>query len=223
MKKIVSSFLLLSTVAVLSACQSDQTKEVGTSSTSTSIQTSVTSSQQSTSTSSSSETTTHSSTKKEVDDPAYRSVVENYASHIGAEVELNPEEINTQLSLVVVSPQQYTGPYYSLYDVEKDGIDELLIALESNGNYFLIDLYTLVAGGDLVRLVDSLHQVGPEIGEQVVLLPLEDGSYSLQVENALRLYRYNNHIPGLKKVAEGPSDSPAVDLKGLSWEKIVSR
>ncbi len=227
MKKFTSSFLLVATLVLLTACQSNQTKETETSSTSSSTQVSSSSSQQASSETTSSSETQASSTTALVLNPVYQSVIDRYQASLGQPAEaINQDEVNSHLALLTSQAQEYRGAFYSLYDVNRDGVEELLVALDKSGEYVLIDLYTQLADGSLLRLVDNFRNLGPEIGVEVVLRPLQDGTYLFEGEGGFRIYQYKALIPGLKRISESatnPQTSAELDLKTLNWVKLTEQ
>ncbi|MDW8681882.1 colicin lysis protein [Streptococcus suis] len=221
MKRILTNLILVSTVVLLVACQSNQTNEVGSSSSSTSssVQTST-----STGASSSSEVQTDTSSAVAQAVPTiYQSVIERYQANIGQSAEtINQEEVSSYLALTTSQGQEYSGAYYSLYDIDQDGKEELLIALNRLDEYVLIDLYTQLSGNSL-RLVDSFRNIGIDIGPDALLRPLQDGTYLFEGNGIYRIYQFNAMIPGLKQISESdtnPETSPLLDLTSLTWTKL---
>ncbi|HEP1810616.1 TPA: colicin lysis protein [Streptococcus suis] len=229
MKKFISRIMLVSTVVLLAACQSIQTKEDETSNTSSSSQVTTSSDQQSTSesssetTSSSDSQTEASSTNTQAIPTVYQSVIDRYQANMGQPAEaINQDEVNSYLSLLTSQGQEYSGIFYSLYDVNHDGTEELLLALDKSGEYVLIDLYTQLADESL-RLVDNFRNLGFEIGPDALLRPLQDGTYLFEGDGIFRIYQYNAMIPGLKRISESdtnPETSPFLELKSLHWVKL---
>ncbi|HFI0449290.1 TPA: colicin lysis protein [Streptococcus suis] len=229
MKKVLTKFILVSSLVLLTACQSNQTKEVASSSSSTSssVQISTSSSQEisiSTETSSTSEAQTDtSSTVAQAVPTIYQSVIERYQANLGQAAEaINQDEVSSYLALTISQGQEYSGAYHSQYDIDKDCKDELLIALNSSDEYVLIDLYTQLSGESL-RLIDNFRNTGLEIGPDAQLYPLQDGTYLFEGNGVYRTYQYNAMIPGLKKVAEydsRPETGALLDLTSLTWTKL---
>ncbi|HFU4466222.1 TPA: colicin lysis protein [Streptococcus suis] len=229
MKRILTNLILVSTVVLLAACQSNQTKEVGSSSSSTrsSVQTSTSSSQEtstSTETSSSSKVQTDtSSTVSQAVPTIYQSVIERYQANLGQVAEaINQDEVSSYLALPTSQGKEYSGAYYSLYDIDRNGKEELLLALSASGEYVLIDLYTQLSGSSL-RLVDNFRNIGVEVGPEARLQPLQDGTYLFEGDGIYRIYQFNAMIPGLKRISESdtnPETSPLLDLTSLTWTKL---
>ncbi|HFR3774488.1 TPA: colicin lysis protein [Streptococcus suis] len=239
MKKILANIFLVSTIVLLAACQSSQIKEKGSSisisspSNSTTLQSSTsttTSSQESsteavtgTETSTSSEVQSESSTLVQTVPTIYQSVIERYQVNLGQSAEtINKDEVSSYLALTTSQGQVYSGAFYSLHDINQDGKDELLLALNRSNEYVLIDLYTQLSG-DSLRLVDSFRNIGIDIGPDVRLYPLQDGTYLFEGQGLFRIYQYNAMIPGLKQISESdtnPETSPLLDLSSLTWTNL---
>ncbi|NQN36525.1 colicin lysis protein [Streptococcus suis] len=223
MKKFISRIMLVSTVVLLAACQSNQVKGGESSSSSASSQVSDSSSLQQASTiASSSEKQASSVTTPELSE-VYQSVIDRYQANMGQPAEaINQDEVSSYLSLLTSQRQEYSGVFYSLYDVNHDGTEELLLALDKSGEYVLIDLYTQLADESL-RLVDNFRNLGFEIGPDALLRPLQDGTYLFEGDGVFRIYQYNAMIPGLKRISESdtnPETSPLLELKSLHWVKL---
>ncbi|HEL2382539.1 TPA: colicin lysis protein [Streptococcus suis] len=232
MKKFLANIFLMSTIVLLAACQSNQTNEVSSSSSSTSssVQTSTSSSQESstesvttTETSTSSKVQSESSTLVQTVPTIYQAVIERYQANIGQSAEtINQEEVSSYLALTTSQGQVYSGAFYSLYDINQDGKAELLLALNRSNEYVLIDLYTQLSG-DSLRLVDSFRNIGIDIGPDVRLYPLQDGTYLFEGQGVFRIYQYNAMIPGLKQISESdtnPETSSLLDLSSLTWTNL---
>lgn len=236
MKKFLANIFLMSTIVLLVACQSSQIKEEGSSSSisspsnSTTIHSTTTSSQESsteavttTETSTSSKVQSESSTLVQTVPTIYQAVIERYQANIGQSAEtINQEEVSSYLALTTSQGQVYSGAFYSLHDINQDGKDELLLALNRSNEYVLIDLYTQLSG-DSLRLVDSFRNIGIDIGPDVRLYPLQDGTYLFEGQGLFRIYQYNAMIPGLKQISESdtnPETSPLLDLSSLTWTNL---
>lgn len=150
----------------------------------------------------------------------YAPILAQYGQALRGEADFGLDQVSGQLALLRSHPDQYSGPYASTYDVDKDGQAELFIALKKEETYYIIDLYTYLPGDEPLRLVDSLHQAGPEIGEEVLLWALEDGTYSVDRAGNFSLYRYDDHIPGLKKIADRAPSVASLDIRQWAWTEI---
>ncbi|MEG3309996.1 colicin lysis protein [Streptococcus sp. SS-4456] len=223
MKTYLTRLLLLSTVCLLVACQGGQVPKVSSPSSTSSNQIATSSSP------SSSVATFSSSSKQEISTTeismpiAYQSILERYKDSLGQTAEvLSQDEVSSHLTLLTNQTYEYSGLFYSLYDINHDGAEELLLALDKSGEYVLIDLYTQLAGEDL-RLVDNFRNIGFEIGPDARLYPLQDGTYLFEAEGVFRIYQYQTMIPGLKRISEDtsrPETATLLDLTSLTWTKL---
>ena len=79
----------------------------------------------------------------------YQYVIDRYQANLGQVSAINQDEVSSYLSLLTSQGQEYSGAFYSLYDIDQDGTEELLLALNKSGDYTLIDLYTQLTGESL--------------------------------------------------------------------------
>lgn len=223
MKTYLTRLLLLSTVCLLVACRGGQVPKVSSPSSTSSNQI-ATSSSPSSSVATSSSSSEQEISTTEISVPiAYQSILERYKDGIGQTAEaLSQDEVSSHLTLLTNQTYDYSGLFYSLYDINHDGAEELLLALDKSGEYVLIDLYTQLAGEGL-RLVDNFRNIGFEIGPDARLYPLQDGTYLFEAEGVFRIYQYQAMIPGLKRISEDtsrPETAALLDLTSLTWTKL---
>lgn len=156
-KKLLSTLLLSSLFLV--ACQSQKApKET------TSVETTTET------------TTTTVSTTVEVkpDYSLYDSIISKYATVTKNSTGKFDESINT-IAYLLRNNDIYAGIDYALYDLDKNGTDELIISFKlENGNHIFLDIYTL-KDGQVIRLTSPEVNLA-SIGERVLLSPLVDGS-----------------------------------------------
>lgn len=228
MKKMISLFSVL----LLVACSAGQTKESQSEPTSSELSSS--SSSQSSSSSekvsssqnkeSSSTSSVASSSSVTVDYGLYNQVILDYNQLSSANSDINPEANQA------VTSSYYTGLEYSLYDLDKNGVDELLIALVAKDGYrSLLDLRT-IKDGQVVRLTTNELSM---IGNRMLLLPLVDGTLYYKASGGASgglytRYRLTADGNGLEKVAEAETEvglgnlPTALDLTSLTWQSISS-
>ncbi|HEM6338599.1 TPA: colicin lysis protein [Streptococcus suis] len=223
MKTYLTRLLLLSTVCLLAACQGGQVPKVSSPSSTSSNQIATSSSPSSSAATSSSSSEQEISTTEISMPIAYQSILERYKDSLGQTAEvLSQDEVSSHLTLLTNQTYEYSGLFYSLYDINHDGAEELLLALDKSGEYILIDLYTQLAGEGL-RLVDNFRNIGFEIGPDARLYPLQDGTYLFEAEGVFRIYQYQAMIPGLKRISEDtsrPETAALLDLTSLTWTKL---
>lgn len=180
MKKLLFLFSAsILTISLLTACkpQSDNTP---------------TASSEVTTSSSSSSTST--SEEKKTDYTLYNTVLKEYAKVLDGSP-ASHTEVNSKANLKNTYPNEYSGLQYSLYDLDQDGTDELLIALKTYSNYYdLLDIRTL-KNGEVIRLTNAENNLD-FIGERVHFNPLENGYFQLSTRVStnqiqLKLYKLN--------------------------------
>lgn len=232
MKKIISLFSVL----LLTACSASQTKETkskASSEVTSSLSSPSSSSSEKASTSQSPESSSSASEPSpstvSVDYSLYDQVIVAYHQVLNqgaANSDVNPEAGQA------ATGSYYTGLDYSLYDLDKNGVDELIIALVAKDGYrSLLDLRT-IKDGQVVRLTTDENQLSM-IGNRTILLPLADGSFYYKASGGASgglyaHYRWTADGVGLEKVAEATSEAglgnlpAALDLKTLTWQSVSS-
>ncbi|WP_298729899.1 DUF6287 domain-containing protein [uncultured Granulicatella sp.] len=162
---------LLSTIALatilLAACQSQQKTEE-----TTTVEETTT-------------TTTAVSTTEEVkpDYTLYDAVIQKYAK-VQPGSSTGSEDINYMASLARPGGT-FTGIEYAQVDLDKNGIDELLIAFRTKDNkWSLINLYTLNKD-QLVRMTTKENGLDA-IGERTSIVPLKDGTFAFHASGGAR-------------------------------------
>ena len=217
MKKLLFLFSAsILTISLLTACkpQSDNTP---------------TASSEVTTSSSSSSTST--SEEKKTDYTLYNNVLKEYAKVLDGS-SASPKELNSKANLKNTYPNEYSGLQYSLYDLDQDGTDELLIALKTYSNYYdLLDIRTL-KNGEVIRLTNAENNLD-FIGERVHFNPLENGYFQLSTRVSanqiqLKLYKLNQDGTRLDLVIESDTEEglgtkpPSLDLRSFSWKSVTS-
>lgn len=149
-KKLLSTLLLSSLFLV--ACQSQKAPEE-----TTTVETTTET------------TTTTVSTTVEVkpDYSLYDGIISKYATVTKNSKGDVDQSINT-IAYLLRNEEIYTGIDYALYDLDKNGTDELIISfILQNGNHILLDIYTL-KDGQVIRLTSPEVKLA-SIGERVLL------------------------------------------------------
>ena len=217
MKKLLFLFSAsILTISLLTACkpQSDNTP---------------TASSEVTTSSSSSSTST--SEEKKTDYTLYNTVLKEYAKVLDGSP-ASHTEVNSKANLKNTYPNEYSGLQYSLYDLDQDGTDELLIALKTYSNYYdLLDIRTL-KNGEVIRLTNAENNLD-FIGERVHFNPLENGYFQLSTRVStnqiqLKLYKLNQDRTQLELVSESDTEEglgtkpPSLDIRSFSWKSVTS-
>ena len=164
-KKLLSTLLLSSLFLV--ACQSQKAPEE-----TTAVETTTET------------TTTTVSTTVEVkpDYSLYDGIISKYATVTKNSKGDVDQSINT-IAYLLRNNEIYTGIDYALYDLDKNGTDELIISfILQNGNHIPLDIYTL-KDGQVIRLTSPEVKLA-SIGERVLLDTLVDGSLLMSTSSS---------------------------------------
>ena len=216
MKKLFLFSISILAISILTACQ-PQSKN--------------TSSESSETTTSSSSSPTSTSEEKKNDYTLYNPVLKEYAKVLDGS-STSHTEVNLKANLKNGYPNEYSGLQYSLYDLDQDGTDELLIALKTYSNYYdLLDIRTL-KNGEVIRLTNAENNLD-FIGERVHFNPLEDGYFQLSTRISynqiqLKLYKLNQDGTQLELVSESDTEEglgtkpPSLDIRSFSWKSVTS-
>ena len=216
MKKFISLTTLCLASLLLTACQPQNEN---------------TSSSSSEAIASSTSSTTSTSEEKKPDYTLYNTVLKEYAKVLDGSP-ASPTEVNSKANLKNGHPNEYSGLQYSLYDLDQDGTDELLIALKTYSNYYdLLDIRTL-KNGEVIRLTNAENNLD-FIGERVHFNPLENGYFQLSTRVSinqiqLKLYKLNQNGTRLDLVIESDTEEglgtkpPSLDIRSFSWKSVTS-
>ncbi|AOA00714.1 hypothetical protein BFC22_11730 [Carnobacterium divergens] len=125
----------------------------------------------------------------------------------------------------------YTDLYNTIVDIDNNGTPELLISVgTSEGAYKLLDMYTVSSKNKLIRLTTKNNGLD-NIGERMILLPLQDGSLLYKgsasaISQHYILYKFDQQgthfsmvvesekIEGLGDIAE------PIDINSFDWISI---
>ena len=216
MKKIFLFSISILAISILTACQPQSENTSATSSEAINSSTSSTSS---------------TSEEKKTDYTLYNTVLKEYAKVLDGS-SASPKELNSKANLKNTYPKEYSGLQYSLYDLDQNGTDELLIALKTYSNYYdLLDIRTL-KNGEVIRLTNAENNLD-FIGERVHFNPLEKGYFQLSTRVSinqiqLKLYKLNQDGTRLELVSESDTEEglgtkpPSLDIRSFSWKSVTS-
>ena len=216
MKKLFLFSISILTISILTACQHQSEN---------------TSSASSEAIASSTSSTSSTSEEKKPDYTLYNPVLKEYAKVLDGS-STSHTEVNSKANLKNGYPNEYSGLQYSLYDLDQDGTDELLIALKTYSNYYdLLDIRTL-KNGEVIRLTNAENNLD-FIGERVHFNPLENGYFQLSTRVStnqiqLKLYKLNQDRTQLELVSESDTEEglgtkpPSLDIRSFSWKSVTS-
>ena len=122
------------------------------------------------------------------------------------------------------------GASYILYDFDKNGVDELLVATTSRDNkHAILDIRTIV-DGKVVRVTNADNQLG-FIGERMNIFPREDGSFTYigagsAKDHLYAHYKWNEAGSALERVKEGTTPdvieglAPELNIPDKDWYPV---
>ena len=216
MKKLISLTTLCLASFLLTACQPQSENTTATSYEAIASSTSSTSS---------------TSEEKKADYTLYNTVLKEYAKVLDGS-STSHTEINSKANLKNGDPKEYTGLQYSLYDLDQNGTDELLVSLKTDSNYYdLLDIRTL-KNGEVIRLTNAENKLD-FIGERVHFNPLENGYFQLSTRVSsnqikVKLYKLNQDGTQLELISESDTEEglgtkpPSLDIRSFSWKSVTS-
>ena len=216
MKKLFLFSISILAISILTACQH---QSENTSSASSEV------------TTSSSSSSTSTSEEKKTDYTLYNTVLKEYAKVLDGSP-ASHTEVNSKANLKNTYPNEYSGLQYSLYDLDQDGTDELLIALKMDSNYYdLLDIRTL-KNDEVIRLTNAENNLD-FIGERVHFNPLENGYSQLSTRVSanqiqVKLYKLNQDGTRLELISESDTEEglgtkpPSLDIRSFSWKSVTS-
>ena len=216
MKKLFLFSISILAISILTACQHHSENTSATSSEAIASSTSSTSS---------------TSEEKKPDYTLYNPVLKEYAKVLDGS-SASPKELNSKANLKNTYPKEYSGLQYSLYDLDQNGTDELLVALKTDSNYYdLLDIRTL-KNGEVIRLTNAENNLD-FIGERVHFNPLENGYFQLSTRVStnqiqVKLYKLNQDGTRLELISESDTEEglgtkpPSLDLRSFSWKSVTS-
>ncbi len=117
---------------------------------------------------------------EKVDLELYNAVIDNYITFTEMSLEeaenTSPEGVKSGAYEYFYSGNTFEGISVTYYDINDDGVEELLIALRSGiGSYALIDLFTIVDGEEVISLFTDEMSASVTYKRSGILL-LENGN-----------------------------------------------
>ena len=177
--------------------------------------------------STSSEASSSSSEVKKTDYSLYNEVIEKYS-----QPQNKPsKDINPKANLKDNYSQVYSDIDYCLYDFDKNGTNELIIALKINtGKHDILDIRT-IQNDKVIQLTNAENHLD-FIGEKVIFVPLEDGYFQLSSasggKQSHKLYKLNTNTPDLELLTESDTEAglgtrpPLLNQDTFSWKSVTN-
>ena len=152
----------------------------------------------------------------------YNTVLQDYKEALKKESgSFNQDNINPFI-LIAKTNHYLQGASYILYDFDKNGVDELLVATTSRDNkHAILDIRTIV-DGKVVRVTNADNQLG-FIGERMNIFPREDGSFTYigagsAKDHLYAHYKWNETGSALERVKEGTT--PELNIPDKEWYPV---
>lgn len=160
----------------------------------------------------------------------YNTVLQDYKEALKKESgSFNQDNINPFI-LIAKTNHYLQGASYILYDFDKNGVDELLVATTSRDNkHAILDIRTIV-DGKVVRVTNADNQLG-FIGERMNIFPREDGSFTYigagsAKDHLYAHYKWNETGSALERVKEGTTPdviegiAPELNIPDKDWYPV---
>ncbi len=160
----------------------------------------------------------------------YNTVLQDYKEALKKEGgSFNQDNINPFI-LIAKTNHYLQGASYILYDFDKNGVDELLVATTSKDNkHAILDIRTIV-DGKVVRVTNAENQLG-FIGERMNIFPREDGSFTYigagsAKDHLYAHYKWNEAGSALERVKEGTTPdviegiAPELNIPDKDWYPV---
>ena len=177
--------------------------------------------------STSTESSSSSSEVKKMDYSLYNEVIEKYS-----QLQNKPsKDINPKANLKDNYSQVYSDLDYCLYDFDKNGTDELIIALKINtGKHDILDIRT-IQNDKVIQLTNAENHLD-FIGEKVIFVPLEDGYFQLSSasggKQSHKLYKLNTNTLDLELLTESDTEDglgtrpPLLNQDTFTWKSVTN-
>ena len=160
----------------------------------------------------------------------YNSVLQDYKEALKKQGGFfNKENINNYILIAKTNPD-LQGNSYILYDFDKNGVEELLVATTSRDNkHAILDIRTIV-DGKVVQVTNAENQLS-FIGERMNIFPLEDGTFtyigaSSAKDHVYAHYKWNEIGSALERVKEGTTPdvieglAPKLNIPENDWYPV---
>ena len=139
-------------------------------------------------------------------------------------------KINPVAKFIKFEPEVYSDIDYCLYDFDKNGTDELIVALKiKSGKHDTLDIRT-IQNDKVVRLTNAENYLDL-IGVEEIFVPLEGGYFQLSRasggEKSHKLYKLNTNTPDLELLTESDTEDglgtrpPLLNQDTFSWKSVT--
>ena len=168
--------------------------------------------------------------KSVTDYTLYNSVLQDYKEALKKKGgTFNKENINNFILIAKTNPD-LQGASYILYDFDKNGVEELLVATTSRDNkHAILDIRTII-DGKVVQVTNAENQLS-FIGERMNIFPLEDGTFTYigaasAKDHVYAHYKWNETGSALERVKEGTTPdiieglAPKLNIPENDWYPV---
>ena len=158
----------------------------------------------------------------------YKDVIENVTKHANDHSKIKLNDNVNSISYLAKKEFDSPGISYTLYDFDKNDVQELVISMgSSKDNHYILDIYT-ISNGKLIRLTNRENKLDM-IGERTQIFPLEDGTFlyigvGTSRDHGYIHYKLNDKGDAFEEIKEKITDdnvkmlSPKIDLKQNEWK-----
>ena len=158
----------------------------------------------------------------------YKEVVENVTKHQNEHSKIKHNDNVNSIAYLVKKEFDSPGISYTLYDFDKNNVDELVISMDSSKeNHYILDIYT-ISDGKLIRVTNRENKLDM-IGERMQISPLEDGTFlyigvGTSRDHGYIHYKLNDKGDALEEIKRGTTEDiiknlpPKLDLKQNEWK-----
>ena len=158
----------------------------------------------------------------------YNEVIEKYSQP--QNIPIMDMKINPVAKFINTEPEVYSDIDYCLYDFDKNGTDELIIALKiKSGKHDILDIRT-IQNDKVIQLTNAENHLD-FIGEKVIFVPLEDGYFQLSSasggKQSHKLHKLNTNTPDLELLTESDTEDglgtrpPLLNQDTFSWKSVT--
>lgn len=153
----------------------------------------------------------------------YKEVVENVTKHSNDHSKIKYNDNVNSIAYSVKKGFDSLGISYTLYDFDKNGVDELVISTDSSKeNHYILDIYT-ISDGKTIRVTNRENKLDM-IGERMQIFPLEDETFlyigsGTARDHGYNHYKFNVKADAFEEIQETVTDEtvknlpPKLDLK----------
>ena len=158
----------------------------------------------------------------------YKEIISNVTKHSNDHSKFKHNDNVNSIAYLAKKGFDSPGISYTLYDFDKNDVEELVISMgSSKDDHYILDIYT-ISDGKLIRVTNRENKLDM-IGERMNIFPLEDGTFSYIGSGTARdhqyiHYKFNNKGDAFEEIKKGTTEDviknlpPKLDLKQKEWK-----